>query len=523
MKKINIIFLATLPFLFSLCKTAQPLTADHSKTSDTMTVVIDSIVIPPPPDTVEIAAHPLPDSIKYVIRTGTFLGSEKRNYYGNKAPANLDVVWKLYLGEGQTRVGKTIKDWAGAGWTGQPLLVEENGQKYLIQGAYDHKLKKIAVDSPKIVWEYAFDDVIKGTGTIWENKNARFFKDRLLILQGSRHGFNNDFYIDVIPSYRAISYFTGKELWRLNSRLTKSYSRDVDASALIIKDTAYIGLENGVFTKFNPSPSRADTVDGIFQPEILSEHMLYESKDVVNHKRNVVTEASPSRIGKKLYLASGSGHVYGYDMERDTLIWDFFIGSDIDGSAIVTEDSCLLISVEKQYIQGKGGIYKLDPAKPPANAVVWYKPVEDKETAGWEGGVIGSVGINDATRPEGFSKLAAFAAIDGYLYVVKYNSFSRNLKGDIIKSKGPDGQTFHPEPEEVFKVRIGTSISTPIFVGNKLIVAGYGGLFLFEYDARNNFKQLDKLNTYFESTPIAVDGKIYIASRDGYLYCLGSP
>ncbi|MGM0505328.1 MAG: PQQ-binding-like beta-propeller repeat protein, partial [Bacteroidota bacterium] len=26
----------------------------------------------------------------------------------------------------------------------------------------------------------------------------------------------------------------------------------------------------------------------------------------------------------------------------------------------------------------------------------------------------------------------------------------------------------------------------------------------------------------FESTPIVYNGKIFIASRDGYLYCLGS-
>ena len=58
----------------------------------------------------------------------TYLGNFTRNYYGNKAPDNLKVNWKVHLGSGNSivsaKTGPTL--WAGAGWTGQPLLVEEN-------------------------------------------------------------------------------------------------------------------------------------------------------------------------------------------------------------------------------------------------------------------------------------------------------------------------------------------------------------------------------------------------------------
>ena len=99
----------------------------------------------------------------------TFLGSEGRNYYGNNAPDQLNVKWKYYLGKGKTTISRKLGDreWAGAGWTGQPLLIEEGDSLFIIQGCYDHHLKKLNAETGKLVWQYKFDDVVKGTGTIW--------------------------------------------------------------------------------------------------------------------------------------------------------------------------------------------------------------------------------------------------------------------------------------------------------------------------------------------------------------------
>jgi hypothetical protein len=74
-----------------------------------------------------------PDSIKVLVKT--FRGNEQRNYYGNEAPKNLKLIWKLNLGGGTSVVWGMPRVWSGAGWTGQPLLVEEKGKPYLIQGA----------------------------------------------------------------------------------------------------------------------------------------------------------------------------------------------------------------------------------------------------------------------------------------------------------------------------------------------------------------------------------------------------
>jgi len=454
------------------------------------------------------------------VKIKTFLGDFSRNYYGNQAPTKLDVVWKKYLGSGKTLVSRDEGPvtWSGCGWTGQPLLVIEDGKNYLIQGAYDHKLKKIDAGTGETIWEYEYDDVLKGTGTIWENKYARNFGKSLIILQGSRRGVKNSLYSDIIPSFRAVSYFYGTEYWRLNIKRTASYSRDVDASALILNDTVYIGLENAIFTVLNPNPDSVVKKDGIEQPKIYQEINLYDNKDIASHRGNLVTESSPCLLNGRIYITAGSGHVYGYNLKTKKIDWDFYIGSDLEGSPAATEDSCILVTVEKQYISGKGGVFKLDPSKEESESVVWYFPTNNAKLAEWEGGVIGSASINDRTRKENHPYLAAFSATDGYLYVVNHKEIDES-KGKV---HGPNHKRTYPTPKLVFKKRIGGSISTPIIVGNRLIAAGYGGIYLFEFDQQGKFKLLDhEYPGSFEATPIAWDGKIYVGSRNGYLYCFG--
>jgi outer membrane protein assembly factor BamB len=458
-------------------------------------------------------------SPEITVHIGTFLGNEQRNYYGNEAPENLNINWKLYLGKGKTVISRNIgeKIWSGAGWTGQPLVVEEDSSLYLIQGAYDHNLKKIRADSGKLVWEYGFDDVVKGTGTIWENLKDSNPETRFVILQGSRLGVGN--YLDTkhIPSFRAISYMTGKELWRLDVKWTGSYSRDADGSPLIINDTVYAAFENSMFTVLDPDPQKAVIKDEMIQPCIIQERLLYKRADIAAHSNNVVTESSPARLGNHIYVSSGSGHVWGYNLESRELDWDFRTGSDMNGSVVVTGDSCLLVTLEKQYINGHGGAFKLDPSRDPGDCVIWFYPVADSVISSWEGGIIGSVGISDSYPDSIIKPYAAFIGLDGYLCVVDHKETEPGKK--VL---GPDSLTYYPCPKLVFKKYIGPSISTPVFVKDKLVAASYAGIWLFQVDKNNNFIQLDKYYSAFETTPVAWNRKIYLASRDGYLYCFGS-
>ncbi|NOY37185.1 MAG: hypothetical protein GXO83_06380 [Chlorobi bacterium] len=453
------------------------------------------------------------------ILVGTFLGNEQRNYYGDEAPDTLDLLWRLWLGKGETVISRKAgsRIWAGAGWTGQPLLYHKDTTLFLVQGAYDHHLKKIDTQTHRVVWEYSFDDVVKGTGTLWIQKKDS--SEALIVFQGSRLGVGN--YLDSphIPSFRAISLTQEKELWRLDSKWTQSYSRDVDGSPLIIDDTLYIGLENSLFTVINPDPEAAEVKDSMLQPEIIQETKLYTRKDVKDHKYNVVTESSPSRLGNMIFITSGSGHVFRYNLKSRKIDWNFYIGSDIDGSPVITRDSCILVSIEKQYIRGPGGVFKLDPRKPEKEAVIWFFPTDTSKIDSWEGGVIGSCGINDHYIDSTETALAAFTGLDGYLYLVAHEK--KDMERRVI---GPDSTTFFPAPRMVIKKYIGPSISTPLIVGNKLIVAGYNGIRLFRIMHNGedySLKPLGRYNAPFEATPVVWGKKIFIASRDGYLYCFG--
>ncbi len=458
---------------------------------------------------------PFVDSIQ--VFSGTFLGNETRNYYGDSLPNELNVVWKFEIGGGETNpTGKKVEVWKGAGWTGQPLIIEEKGVPYIIQGCYDHTLKKIHALTGKLVWEYSYDDVLKGTGTIWVDPKAENPLNRFIILQGARIGLENNLRTDTIPSYRAISYLTGKEIWRMNVKKGPSFSRDVDGSALLVNDTVYIGLENGLLTIITPGTNNVNVVEDKAYKNILNEYPLFDKTDIPKHGGELVIESSPCRIKEHIYLTTGSGHVYGFNLETREVDWDLYLGADMNGSPVVTNDGCLIVTLEKQFIEGNGGAMKIDPSKKPEESVLWYFPTGNREFAGWNGGVVGSVGVNDHYKNEFDLSLACVSALDGNLYLLDHKKVN-----DTLKVKGPDGVTEYNTPLLLSTANIGPTISTPIFVDNKICAAGYGGIYIFEVVKGYQLQQKAMFKGIFESTPIAYQSKVFIASKNGYLYCFG--
>jgi len=446
---------------------------------------------------------------KYALLYPTFLGNEQRNFYGKDIPDTIDLLWKVFTGCGKTRVGKKTYRWCGTGWPGQPILVKELGQGYIIIGCLDHKLRKLDAETGKEIWNYKFDDVIKGSATIFCYRDS--LNEKIIILQGSRRGFGKSLYSKIVPSFRAID-LSGKELWRLNIKRTDSYSRDVDASPLVLDSLIYLGAENGIFYIIDADPNMATMRRGIVQPKILKEIKLYDDKDIKIHGGNLVAESSPVLCQNKIYIAAGSGHVYGINLETLKIDWDFYIGSDLDGTISVTQDNCLIVPVEKQYIKEKGGVLKLDPSKDAEESVVWYFPTEDKKFASWRGGVIGSVSIQDS--------LIAFRAIDGYLYLANHYLLDNNAQSRLNGKK-------YPMPKLLAKVFLGPSISTPLIIDDKIITAGYDNkLRILKVDRMADITEIAPIDSFvaqaaFESTPLVWQNRIYIGCKDGYFYCLG--
>lgn len=473
------------------------------------------------------------------IKIGTFLGDETRRFYGiGPVPETLRVIWKTHVGSGKTKGTASATGtvtWAGTGWTGQPTLVRDKGRLYLLIGSLDHGLRKIDAATGKIIWRYEFPDVIKGTNTVWIDPNSPDEQGRIKVVAGSRRGLSVNLYspLAAVTPVRCVSFATGKELWRLPVPQTASYSRDADGSAFYRAGMLFQGVESGNMLKIDPNLLKP--LGKYQQPAVVGDALLYEKGDSSTHGGNLVLEGSPCVIGENLYVEAGSGHIYGVRMSDMAKVWDYRTGSDLDSTAVATRDGFLLCGIEKQYIKGQGGVLKLDPRQPPATAAMWYLPTEDRNFADWKGGVIGSVSVNDEYDPDNTRPpLAAATGIGGYLYLFSQNE----TQGSALSF---DGKTKLPTPVIVAKESIGGAISTPIIVDDHVIAAGYDAtvhVYRIVYDAKDGsgvpLKTRDgrtvRVSMYeratfkagnFESTPIVWNGRIYIGSRDGYLYCLG--
>jgi len=489
-------------------------------------------------------APPRPDASGARILSGTFLGDGRHSSYGGgPAPASLKLIWKLKIGQGFTRRKSDEKRvlWAGTGWTGQCTLVEQDGHSWLLVGGYDHRLRKIDASSGVVAWSYKFDDVIKGTNTVFVNPRPSGKDDRLVVVAGSRRGSEYAVGDARIAPLRAIAFGSGRELWRFPVPKTDNYSQDVDSSALLIGDALYAPVESGYVYRIDPS--RTETWGAYRRPKVLTTSpRLYTSADARAHPdiggANVAIEASPARLGNRLFIASGSGHLYGLRLPDLKVAWDFKTGSDIDGTTIVARDGKLLQAIEREYIKGPGGVFLLDPAKAPAASPVWYFPTANRGYSEWGGGVVGSVATNESAYPKGTRpRLAAFLSVDGNLYVTAVDTLSRK------RALGPDGVTRYPVPAEVFRERVGGSISTPVIVGDTIVAAssekvvrlyrieylpadGSEGVLLKAQDGsswRVRVRRTGEFTTGgpVESTPLVRGGRVYIGCRDGYLYCLG--
>lgn len=479
------------------------------------------------------------------IKISTFLGGALRRSYGvGPAPSRLGLVWKAKLGSGQTqrKIDNKLVWWAGSGWTGQCTVVRDKGRDYLLIGGYDHNLHKIDALTGKVVWQYAFADVIKSTNTVIANPHPGSDADRLIVVAGSRRGSNLPVGDPRIAPYRAVSFTTGKELWRLPVPKTVNYSQDVDSSGLMYDGVLYIAVEPGYVYALDPFTTTK--VGDHREPKVLVRSKeLFTAADAKAHpdlgEANIAIEASPSRIGDTLYIASGSGHVYGLKLPSLDIVWDFHTGSDIDGSTVVGSDGVLLQSIEKEYVKERGGVYAFDPTKAPADSPLWYSPTDGHGISEWEDGVVGSVAVNDQSNLEGkYPRLAAFVSVDGYVRVITRDALTSK------SVRAPGARNSLKVPVEVFKGYVGAGISTPIIVGDSMVAAGYDKkvhLYRIGYGASHEGAKgalkspsgqywtvsVTQTSTFtaggpFESTPIVWGGRVYIGCRDGYLYCLGT-
>jgi len=460
-----------------------------------------------------LACATLSAQIKPLV--GTYLGDNQRNYYGNQAPSKLGVKWRVNLGSGKTTFGPSdVRTWRGAGWTGQALVIQEGAELYLIQGTLSHHIKKIRARDGKVIWSTSVGDVIKGTPTFVDVGGPA--ETRYTLIVGSRSGFGQDWRTGTAHSLHGISYMTGKKLWRHNSRATVSNSRDCDASAVVIGSKAAIPLENGYFTVFSPDARKARMVDGFPAPKISRQTLLFRDSDIQLYGSELCCESSPTMVGNTAYIAAGVGRVYGYKFGvfgGASVRLD--IGGDLNSTMPLTNDQHLLLGIEKQFISGQGGVVKFSTR----GKVKWFHPLPDRKWYTWQGGMVGSPAVNHRYHSSVSKDLACFVGIDGNLTVINHKQLQPG-----VMNWGPRRQKQYPAPLVLDTVKLpeGT-ISTPLFVGDKIIVGYDNGMDLYQLTPAGKLVRLDRLSgVMFDATPVVWNGRVYAGSKNGYLYCLGN-
>jgi len=476
------------------------------------------------------------------VKVGTFLGDYGRRFYGlGPLPKHLDLLWKVDLGSNWSS-GKYDKDkpskWSGSGWTGQPNIVVDGGKTYVIASSYSYDLRRIDAQTGKVVWAYKFADIIKSSPSVFLNPSPTGPDDKYIVVAGSRRGYPLKIDDPTVAPLRAVTFGSGKELWRLPAPQTKNYSRDCDGSGFFYDGLFYVGVESGWFYALDPLKTQP-WLDWK-KPVIAHQQLLLGDSRNANHKDDVALEASAAAVGKNLYIASGAGHVYGLRRSDLGIVWDYFVGSDLNGTAVPTKKGLLLVPVEKQFIKGKGGLLALDPAKPADKATVWFVPTGNRKVGDWAGGIIGSAAVNDEYNTGGkYPALTAFNAIDGYMYLVSQDTMSESTVAGPNLGKGLK------TPVQVAKVWNGGAVSTPLLFATGLVSASYDQrvhLFDITYTPAQKgdagalpsangdgsywtvgLKERDQFfaGGGFESTPTLWNGRVYVGSRDGWLYCLG--
>ena len=190
------------------------------------------------------------------VKVATFLGDETRRLYGlGPPPKRLNLIWKTHHRQrhdlAASARARTSRGRAPAGPASRRSCATR-ASSTCSAGGFDHNLHKIELATGKVVWEYAFDDIIKSSPTVIENPQPASARRQVPRAGRLAARLSVRLHRPGLAPYRAVSFGTGKELWRLPVPLTASYSRDVDGSGFFLNGRMYSGVESGWFYKLDP-------------------------------------------------------------------------------------------------------------------------------------------------------------------------------------------------------------------------------------------------------------------------------
>ena len=437
-----------------------------------------------------------------------FRGNPSRTYYGKgPVPKNPHQLWQYPKSAPMCSdsVDKGVNStWCGMGWTGQVNVFNLNGKQALGFGAYDRADHVVdAATGKDLLKGFTTDDLAKGTPTVDPDGYP-------LMYHGSR---DSNFRIYALDRDNKLTV-----LWSMNAADDPPilWNNDWDGSPLILNDYLIEGGENSrwYIIKLNRGYDANGKVT--VNPQKVFNGPGWDQKQLddiaaagFNDGPEVSIENSLAAYKHIIYFANSGGLVQGWDTTgiesgvAPTRVFRFWTGEDTDASVVVDAQGMLYVNTEGERHNTRskavGHLMKLDPSKPD-NPIVWS--IQGDAFDGSKDGFWATPAIHGDT-------LIA-ARTRGILYGIDRAS------GKVLWEK-----RFPLTGDASFW-------ASPVVVDNVLIQADCVGK-MHAYDVSNPLIDPPELWSVdvpsdahcIETTPVVFEGKIYIGSRNGFLYAFG--
>lgn len=419
-----------------------------------------------------------------------FRGNPSRTYYGSgPVPTDADVVWRYPDVPmcGLSSVGGETEQWCGTGWTGQPVVWERpDGVTEVIFGAYDYAVHFVnAATGQPTRPVFPTGDLIKGSVSL----DSDGFP---LLYFGSR-----DNKLRVV----ALDRDQPTELWSLDaSAVNGRWNDDWDGNPVIVDDILFEGGENSWFFAVRLNRGFDDDGRVAVAPEVLVSIPAWSDDLPVGGSTSI--ENSVVLYDDRVYFANGQGRVLGLDLANvdsgeAPVVFDYWVGDDVDASLVVDAKGMLYVSVELERFNDRseelGQLIKLNPFQPD-DPLIWGVPVPPRGPG--DGGIWATPALGD-----------------GYLYAATH-------PGELLVVDTATG-------EVVWRDEIGFNAwSSPVIVDETLVVATCSGE-LRAYsladpaEPRLEWTAATGSGACIESTPAVWKGQILVGSRDGFFYAFG--
>ena len=392
-----------------------------------------------------------------------------------------------------SRVGSREKTWCGTGWTGQPALWRrEDGVLEVIFGAFDRRVHFVDLTTGRASRpSFPTGDIIKGSVTLDPDGEPLLYfgsrDDRLRIL--------------------ALDQVRPRQLWSLDANSVGGlWNNDWDGNPLVLGDVLFEGGENGYLFAVKLNRDYDDFGQVNVRPEILLAYPAWTGSLLRRvGDRNASIEGSVAAFADRIYFANSAGRVVGLEVSRVQrgqvrVVFDFWMGDDVDASIAVDEQGMLYVAAEQERFLPRaevvGQLVKLNPYRP-ADPLLWSVKVppglED-----WRGGIWASPALG------------------------RHSLFVVTQSGLLLEVERSSGRILASD-------RVGVHAwSSPVLAEPWLLVATCRGEIRCYRVDRPGKLELDwrveiPSRACIESTPLVWNGHIVVGARDGYVYAFGPP